>query len=91
MNTFHWHITDSHSFPYVSKSRPDLSKYGAYSADKIYTPEDVQDIIEFATVRYTFTLIEFTPNLLIPGKGEYEFCQNLTHPPMWVKAGNTPA
>lgn len=91
LNTFHWHITDSHSFPYVSKSQPDLSKYGAYSADKIYTPEDVQDIIEFATVRYFFILVEFTQNLLIPGKGEYEFCLNLTHPLTWVKAGNTPA
>lgn len=39
LNTFHWHITDSHSFPYVAQSRPELSKYGAYSPKKVYTPK----------------------------------------------------
>ncbi|KAL1512928.1 hypothetical protein ABEB36_002428 [Hypothenemus hampei] len=59
LNTFHWHITDSHSFPYVSKSRPDLSTYGAYSSQKIYTPQDVQEIIQFAKERGIRVLPEF--------------------------------
>lgn len=51
LNTFHWHITDSHSFPYVSKSRPDLAKYGAYNPEKIYTPQDVKEIIQYGKER----------------------------------------
>ncbi|CAH1984734.1 unnamed protein product [Acanthoscelides obtectus] len=59
LNTFHWHITDSHSFPYVSKSRPELSKYGAYSPSKVYTDEDIKQIIKYATVRGIRVLPEF--------------------------------
>ncbi|XP_065169045.1 chitooligosaccharidolytic beta-N-acetylglucosaminidase-like [Atheta coriaria] len=59
LNVFHWHITDSHSFPYVSKSMPQLSKLGAYSREKIYTPEDVAEIIEFGKERGVMILPEF--------------------------------
>nr|CAI5818311.1 unnamed protein product [Callosobruchus analis] len=59
LNTFHWHITDSHSFPYVSKSRPELSKYGAYSPSKVYTDKDIRDIINYATIRGIRVLPEF--------------------------------
>lgn len=59
LNTFHWHITDSHSFPYVSKSRPELSKYGAYSPDKIYSPQDIQEIIQYGKERGIRVLPEF--------------------------------
>ncbi|XP_063932961.1 chitooligosaccharidolytic beta-N-acetylglucosaminidase isoform X2 [Zophobas morio] len=45
LNSFHWHITDSHSFPFTADSLPDLRKYGAYTPKKIYTPEDVADIV----------------------------------------------
>lgn len=37
LNTFHWHITDSHSFPFKSKTYPKMAKFGAYS------PLQVQD------------------------------------------------
>lgn len=47
LNTFHWHITDSQSFPLVLKSHPDLARLGAYSSDKIYTAEDVADVSTF--------------------------------------------
>ncbi|KAJ8947848.1 hypothetical protein NQ318_009993 [Aromia moschata] len=59
LNTFHWHITDSHSFPYVSKSRPELSKYGAYASNKVYSPEDVAEIIQYGKVRGIRILPEF--------------------------------
>lgn len=51
LNRFHWHITDSQSFPFQSKHYPELAKYGAYSSHEIYTPEDVKEIAEFARVR----------------------------------------
>ncbi|XP_050316391.1 chitooligosaccharidolytic beta-N-acetylglucosaminidase-like isoform X2 [Anthonomus grandis grandis] len=51
MNTFHWHITDSHSFPYVSASHPELSHYGAYSPSKIYDNSTIMHIIEYARIR----------------------------------------
>jgi len=59
LNTFHWHITDSHSFPLVIKSRPDLYKFGAYSSRHIYTPENVKEIVDYARTRGVRVLPEF--------------------------------
>ncbi|XP_015189390.1 PREDICTED: chitooligosaccharidolytic beta-N-acetylglucosaminidase [Polistes dominula] len=59
MNTFHWHITDSHSFPYESKTYPLFTKYGAYSKDKVYTKENIKDVIRFALLRGVRVLPEF--------------------------------
>lgn len=46
LNVFHWHITDSQSFPLVLKSHPDLSLLGAYAPDKIYNIEDIKEVLE---------------------------------------------
>ncbi|XP_055625066.1 chitooligosaccharidolytic beta-N-acetylglucosaminidase isoform X2 [Toxorhynchites rutilus septentrionalis] len=51
MNVFHWHITDSQSFPMVIKSHPTLHTYGAYSHKQIYTADDVKDIVQYALAR----------------------------------------
>ncbi|KAJ8684485.1 hypothetical protein QAD02_020277 [Eretmocerus hayati] len=59
LNSFHWHITDSHSFPYVSKTWPKFSKYGAYAPNKIYTVEDIQEIVRYGLVRGVRVLPEF--------------------------------
>lgn len=59
MNTFHWHITDSHSFPYQSKTYPLFTKYGAYSKDKVYTKDDIKDIMKYALLRGVRVLPEF--------------------------------
>lgn len=59
LNTFHWHITDSHSFPYVSRTWPNFSKYGSYTPDKVYTEEDVKEIVQYGLVRGVRVLPEF--------------------------------
>ncbi|XP_066400251.1 beta-hexosaminidase 2-like [Miscanthus floridulus] len=51
MNVFHWHITDSQSFPIVLPSEPLLAEKGAYGEDMKYTVKDVKRIIEFAMSR----------------------------------------
>ncbi|XP_070509770.1 chitooligosaccharidolytic beta-N-acetylglucosaminidase-like [Chironomus tepperi] len=51
LNSFHWHITDSQAFPMEVKSHPDFTKYGAYSKDKVYTADDIKDIVKFAKSR----------------------------------------
>lgn len=47
MNVFHWHITDSHSFPLILPSEPKLAERGAYSMEMNYSPEDVKKVVEF--------------------------------------------
>lgn len=51
LNSFHWHISDSNSFPMVLKSHPEMSKVGAYSPQKVYTESDIKDIVQFAKAR----------------------------------------
>ncbi|RUS18181.1 glycoside hydrolase superfamily, partial [Endogone sp. FLAS-F59071] len=50
-NVFHWHITDSQSFPLGSKKLPELSLKGAYSKSMIYSPYDIKYIIHYAEQR----------------------------------------
>ena len=52
LNVFHWHITDTHSFPFYSRRVPQLTMHGAYSPRQVYTPEDVRDIVEYARLRF---------------------------------------
>lgn len=59
LNTFHWHITDSASFPLEVKSQPELYKLGAYSPRKVYSHEDIVDIVEYGRVRGIRVMPEF--------------------------------
>ena len=63
LNRFHWHITDSQSFPFVSKKYPELAEYGAYSSSEIYTHENVRELANFAQVRG----IQIIPEIDTPG------------------------
>jgi len=51
MNVFHWHITDSQSFPLELESYPEFTSYGAYSADMVYTKAQVLDLVSYAADR----------------------------------------
>ncbi|XP_030764713.1 probable beta-hexosaminidase fdl isoform X3 [Sitophilus oryzae] len=58
LNVFHWHITDSQSFPLVLPSVPQLSSSGSYSPQETYSPEEVKAIVEFARIRGIRTILE---------------------------------
>ncbi|XP_068248903.1 chitooligosaccharidolytic beta-N-acetylglucosaminidase-like [Palaemon carinicauda] len=51
LNTFHWHVTDSHSFHIYLENLPKMTYYGAYSSSQIYHPADVKHIVEYGRVR----------------------------------------
>lgn len=58
LNTFHWHLTDSTSFPYASRALPDMARYGAYSPQQVYSEEDVSRLAEFARERGVRLVVE---------------------------------
>ncbi|XP_077296099.1 beta-hexosaminidase 1 isoform X2 [Arctopsyche grandis] len=59
LNTFHWHITDSHSFSFVSKSNPNLSKLGAITPYKVYSAAQIIDIVRYGLERGIRVMPEF--------------------------------
>jgi hexosaminidase len=60
INTFHWHITDSQSFPLEVAQYPELAINGAYSPEEVYTESDIQYIVQYAGAVRTY----FYHNLL---------------------------
>ncbi|KAF7300512.1 Beta-hexosaminidase [Mycena chlorophos] len=58
LNQFHWHITDSQSFPLSLPEFPELAQKGAYTSAEIYSPSDVQDIVSYAAARGIDVLME---------------------------------
>lgn len=59
MNTLHWHITDTHSFPIEIPSVPELHKWGAYTPERVYRHEDVKKIVNHGLIHGVRILPEF--------------------------------
>lgn len=51
LNVFHWHITDSQSFPMQLRALPEFSRIGAYHPRKVYTTEDMQEVVQYGRQR----------------------------------------
>eukprot|EP01018_Ginkgo_biloba_P021863 Gb_30297 [translate_table: standard] len=47
LNVFHWHITDSHSFPIELPTEPELALKGSYGPQMRYSSTDVKKIVEY--------------------------------------------
>ncbi|XP_065160881.1 chitooligosaccharidolytic beta-N-acetylglucosaminidase [Atheta coriaria] len=58
LNYLHWHITDSQSFPFVSKQLPNLSALGAYSDKQVYTAADITELVHYALLRGVRIIME---------------------------------
>jgi len=59
MNVFHWHVTDSQSFPLYLESLPMMAESGAYSMEQTYNKWEVDEIVRHATKRGVRVLPEF--------------------------------
>ena len=59
LNVFHWHLTDTHSFPLVSGRLPQLAQLGAYSPQKVYSPAVIREVVDYARLRGVRVLPEF--------------------------------
>ncbi|PFH54031.1 glycoside hydrolase family 20 protein [Amanita thiersii Skay4041] len=58
INTLHWHIVDSQSFPLDVAEFPEIAQNGAYDASEVYTAADVQEIVAYAGARGIDVLME---------------------------------
>jgi hexosaminidase len=91
INTFHWHITDSQSFPLEVAQYPELAINGAYSAEEVYTASDVQYIVQYAAERGIDVLMEIdTPghtSIIAATYPDYVACFDETP---WATYANEP-
>ncbi|OQR94608.1 hypothetical protein ACHHYP_01099 [Achlya hypogyna] len=51
LNSFHWHFTDTASFPIEIKGEPRLTAFGAYHPRSVYTQQAMRDIVAYARAR----------------------------------------
>jgi len=78
-NVLHWHVVDTQSFPFESKTYPKLWK-GAYTKPERYSQADIKDLVEYGRLRGVKVMIEFD----MPGhasswcKGYPEVCPSET-------------
>lgn len=57
-NVLHWHIVDTQSFPFESKTYPKLWE-GSYSKQERYSTSDIMSLVEYGQQRGVKIMIEF--------------------------------
>ena len=57
-NVLHWHMSDTQSYPFESKTHPDLWK-GSWSPQERYLQTDIADTVEYARDRGVRVIVEF--------------------------------
>lgn len=62
LNVFHWHLSDSQSWPLMVQSYPNMTR-DAYSLDETYSPADVRSIVGYAWERG----VRVIPEIDVPG------------------------
>ncbi|KAI4466946.1 beta-hexosaminidase [Holotrichia oblita] len=58
LNVFHWHVSDSQSFPLEIPSVPQMHLYGAYQTDMVYTAQEVAELVEYSRLKGVRIVIE---------------------------------
>lgn len=58
MNRLHLHVTDSQLWPLEIPSMPELAEKGAYAPGLTYSPEDLQQILDYAEARGIQVIVE---------------------------------
>lgn len=48
MNVVHMHLSDTPSIPLTFPRQPNMTYFGAYTPDSVFTPEDIRYLVEFA-------------------------------------------
>ncbi|TRM62157.1 glycoside hydrolase family 20 protein [Schizophyllum amplum] len=91
MSMFHWHIVDSQSFPLIVDDFPELAQTGAYSSDKVYTPDNVQDIVSYAAQAHVYQEIDMPGHTDIVGLAHPEYVACSQSAPWGTYAAEPPA
>ena len=58
LNVLHWHITDSQSFPMELLKVPQITRYGAYSTEHIYTQKEIKEVVKYGYYRGVRVMLE---------------------------------
>ncbi|KAI0785103.1 N-acetylhexosaminidase [Abortiporus biennis] len=92
INQFHWHSTDSQSFPLSIPGFTEIATKGAYDGTAIYSDKDIEDIVSYAGVRGIDVLVEIdTPGhtaIISESHPEHVACAQATP---WADFAEPPA
>lgn len=86
------HLTDDQSFPFVSVSHPNITKYGAFDNSSVYTHADLSSLAAYAKQRGVWIQLELDlPAHAASWRGDYDFawCSNKPNTPA-VPGGGLP-